>query len=166
MNGQPIYKSPLDIPKTLEAAVIIVSAKFAVKAAEDCMKKGAKYLIVIPGGFNEMKTEEGRQRQAQLVSLGKQYQCRIIGPNCMGVYDPSSIDTLFVGEEGYILEVSVPSSLAKPGFGPIGIFSQSGAIASAILNEVMLISASQLSLPGARTTGGSRSSSRSETPAM
>ena len=102
MNGQPIYKSPLDIPKTLEAAVIIVSAKFAVKAAEDCMKKGAKYLIVIPGGFNEMKTEEGRQRQAQLVSLGKQYQCRIIGPNCMGVYDPSSIDTLFVGEEGYI----------------------------------------------------------------
>ena len=27
-------------------------------------------------------------------------------------------------------------SLSKPGFGPVGIFSQSGALASAILNEV------------------------------
>ena len=28
--------------------------------------------------------------------------------------------------------------LSKPGFGPVGIFSQSGALASAILNEVGL----------------------------
>lgn len=77
------------------------------------MKKGAKYVIMIPGGFNETKTDEGRAKQvlihllyheqAKLVSLANQYQCRIIGPNCMGVYDPSSIDTLFVGEEGQSL---------------------------------------------------------------
>ena len=55
---------------------------------------------MIPGGFKETKTEEGKARQTRLVELAKQYDCRIIGPNCMGVYDPSSIDTLFVGEEG------------------------------------------------------------------
>lgn len=103
MNGQPIYKTPLDIPKSIEAAVIVVPAKFAVESAEQCMKKGAKNIIVIPGGFKETKTEEGLARQEKLISLGKQYNCRIIGPNCMGIFDPSCIDTLFVGEEGYIL---------------------------------------------------------------
>ena len=93
----------MEVPTTIEAAVIVVSAKFAVESAEECMKKGAKYVIMIPGGFNETKTEEGRNKQAKLVSLAHQYNCRIIGPNCMGVFDPSSIDTLFVGEEGYVL---------------------------------------------------------------
>lgn len=100
MNGQTIYKTPLDVPKAIEAAVIVVPAKFAVESAEQCMKKGAKYIIIVPGGFKETKTEEGLQRQLRLVELAKQYNCRIIGPNCMGVYDPTSIDTLFVGEEG------------------------------------------------------------------
>ena len=88
------------MPKSIEAAVIVVPAKFAVESAEQCMKKGAKYIIMIPGGFKETKTEEGKAKQMKLVELAKQYDCRIIGPNCMGVYDPSSIDTLFVGEEG------------------------------------------------------------------
>ena len=88
------------MPKNIEAAVIVVPAKFAVESAEQCMKKGAKYIIMIPGGFKETKTEEGKARQTRLVELAKQYDCRIIGPNCMGVYDPSSIDTLFVGEDG------------------------------------------------------------------
>ena len=100
LNGQPIYKSALEIPKPIEAAVVVVPAKFAVESVEQCMKKGAKYIIVIPGGFKETKSEEGIARQQKLISLGEQYGCRIIGPNCMGVYDPSCIDTLFVGEEG------------------------------------------------------------------
>ena len=73
------------------------------------------------------------------MELANQYTCRIIGPNCMGVYDPTSIDTLFVGEEGFALMTCIMPSLAKPGAGPVGIFSQSGAIASAILNEVFAV---------------------------
>ena len=61
--GKPIYKSPLDIPTSIEAAVIVVSVKYALQSAEECMKKGAKYVIVIPGGFKETKTEEGRKKQ-------------------------------------------------------------------------------------------------------
>ena len=63
LYGQPIYKTPMDVPKDIEAAVVVISAKFAVPVAEQCMKKGAKYIIMIPGGFNETKTEEGRQKQ-------------------------------------------------------------------------------------------------------
>ena len=28
--GQPIYKTPMDVPKSIEAAVVVISAKFAV----------------------------------------------------------------------------------------------------------------------------------------
>ena len=63
LYGQPIYKTPMDVPKDIEAAVVVISAKFAVPVAEQCMKKGAKYIIMIPGGFNETKTDEGRQKQ-------------------------------------------------------------------------------------------------------
>ena len=37
--------------------------KFALQSAEECMKKGAKYLIMIPGGFKESKTEDGAKKQ-------------------------------------------------------------------------------------------------------
>ena len=63
LYGQKIYKTPSEVPKNIEAAVIVISAKFAVEVAEECMKKGAKYVIMIPGGFNETKTEEGRNKQ-------------------------------------------------------------------------------------------------------
>ena len=54
----------------------------------------------------------------------------------MGVYDPNSVDTMFLPEIGYSIGCLLTNRLAKPGFGPVGIFSQSGALASAILNEV------------------------------
>lgn len=66
MFGRPIYKSVLEIPTEIEAAAIVVSVKFALKSAEECMKKGAKYVIMIPGGFKESKTEDGSRKQVTI----------------------------------------------------------------------------------------------------
>lgn len=44
----------------------------------------------------------------------------------MGVYDPRNVDTMFIGDRG----------LSKPKLGPVGLFSQSGALGTALLNEV------------------------------
>ena len=44
----------------------------------------------------------------------------------MGVYDPRNVDTLFIGDRG----------LSKPQIGDVGLFSQSGALGTALLNEV------------------------------
>ena len=44
----------------------------------------------------------------------------------MGVYDPRNVDTLFIGSRG----------LSKPQIGDVGLFSQSGALGTALLNEV------------------------------
>ena len=68
--------------------------------------------------------------------LANEYHCRIIGPTCMGVYDPQSVDTMFLPAIGYILSCLSHSSLAKPNFGPVGVFSQSGALGVTLLNEL------------------------------
>ena len=57
--GQPIYKTPLDIPDTIEGVVISISAKFTVDALKQCLERGAKWVTIVPGGFKETGTKEG-----------------------------------------------------------------------------------------------------------
>ena len=51
--------------------------------------------------------------------LANEYHCRIIGPNCMGVYDPQSVDTMFLPAIGYFLLClslipALPSPISVP----------------------------------------------------
>ena len=124
--GQPIYKSALDIPEKIEGVVISISAKFTVDALKQCLERGAKWVTIVPGGFRETGTKEGIAAEDEIVRLANEYKCRIVGPNCMGVFDPRNVDTLFIGDRG----------LSKPKLGPVGLFSQSGALGTALLNEL------------------------------
>ena len=126
MFGKPIYKTVKDVDHEIQGAVVVVAAKFVPQTMKDLMEKGAKWITLVTGGFAESKTKEGKEAQNEIVRLANQYKCRIIGPNCMGVYDPTNVDTLFLPAIG----------LAKPGFGPVGVFSQSGALGVTLLNEL------------------------------
>ena len=79
---------------------------------------------MISSGFAETG-EEGRQRQRQLVGLSRSYGLRLIGPNCLGIIntDPT---------------VSINASLSRvmPPRGRAGFFCQSGALGTAILEQV------------------------------
>jgi acetyl coA synthetase subunit ? len=61
--GKHIYKSISEVDHEIQGAVVVVAAKFAVKSVEDLMKKGAKWITVVTGGFAESKTEEGKAAQ-------------------------------------------------------------------------------------------------------
>lgn len=88
--------------------------------------------------------------------LANEYKCRIIGPNCMGVYDPRNVDTMFIGDRG----------LSKPKLGPVGLFSQSGALGTALLNEVFTCHFLHLSCPVRLKKTGFPALFRSVTRAM
>ncbi|MCG3218684.1 MAG: acetate--CoA ligase family protein, partial [Candidatus Heimdallarchaeota archaeon] len=52
----------------------------------------------------------------------------IIGPNCIGIYDPTTgVDMVFLPED----------KLKRPKPGPISILTQSGALGAAMMNELM-----------------------------
>jgi 4-hydroxybutyryl-CoA synthetase (ADP-forming) len=78
------YKSVLDIPKTVDLAVIVIKNTLVANVLEECGKKKIKGVIIITAGFKEVD-EEGAKREQELKDIAKKYKIQIIGPNCLGV---------------------------------------------------------------------------------
>lgn len=120
--GRKCYPSVLKAPGKIDLAVISIPAAFVPKALEECGKKKIPSVIIISGGFKEIGNIE---LENQVVRIAKKYGIRVIGPNCVGVFDPySGVDTFFLPK--YKLE--------RPDEGSIAFISQSGALGSVILD--------------------------------
>ena len=121
--GVRAYTSVLDIPDDVDLAVVAVRADAVHEVVEQCASKGVRGLIVVSSGFGEIG-DEGRARQEELVRLARAYGMRVVGPNCLGI---ANTDT----------DVRLNATLAPtmPGRGPVGFFSQSGALGIAILQR-------------------------------
>jgi acyl-CoA synthetase (NDP forming) len=118
LEGQKIYRSVNDLPETPDVAVIAVKPAIAVYAIEECIFKGIKGLILISGGFAETGTKEGIELQKEITDLCLDNNVPLIGPNCVGVFHPPFIDSIFLQSE----------KLVFPPKGNVAIVSQSGGI--------------------------------------
>lgn len=123
--GVRAYASVLEIPDDVDLAVVAVRAEAVHEVVEECAGKGVRGLIVVSSGFGEIG-DEGRVRQEELVRLARAYGMRVVGPNCLGI---ANTDT----------DVRLNATLAPtmPGRGPVGFFSQSGALGIAILQRTV-----------------------------
>jgi len=118
--GLQAYPSVEQIPETVDLAVIATPARTVPDVVEQCGKAGIKGLIIISAGFKEIGAE-GKALEERITRLKKEYDLRIIGPNCLGVIRPSSrLNATFI------------SKMPKPG--NIAFISQSGALGTAILD--------------------------------
>lgn len=84
--GLKAYPSVLDVPGEIDAAAIVVPAKFAPQMAEECGKKGVKGLIIIASGFSEVGFKD---LEDQVVAISHQYGMRVLGPNIVGILSNS-----------------------------------------------------------------------------
>ena len=110
--GIAAYDSVVDVPGSVDLAVIAVPALQVPKVMRECVQKGVKAAVVISGGFAEMG-EQGGKLETELVQVARQGGIRFIGPNSMGHADTSSqLSTLAW------TEVITP--------GPVALLSQSG----------------------------------------
>ncbi len=119
--GLKAYPTVLDIPESVDFAMITVPAKIVPSVLEDCLAKGVKAVEIFTAGFSETG-EEGRILEEELVKITKR-GIRAIGPNCFGVYCPASRLTLLPGAD-----FSTES-------GPVAFISQSGGHAQEIARE-------------------------------
>ncbi len=120
--GKSSYKSILDVPNNVEMAVIAIAAPYVSAILEECGKKGVKGVVIVSGGFSEIGETE---RENKLLELSKKYGIRVIGPNCIGIYDNfSGVNTIFLSKD----KISYPQK------GNISFISQSGAFAGLILD--------------------------------
>ena len=87
--GVKAYRSVVDIPDTVDLAVIVVAEKLVPVVMRECVTKGVKTAIIITSGFGEMG-EEGRKLEAEVAAIARQGGIHFIGPNSMGHADTRS----------------------------------------------------------------------------
>ncbi|MCS7185800.1 MAG: acetate--CoA ligase [Armatimonadetes bacterium] len=120
--GVRSYSSILEIPDSVDLAVVIVRAPLVPQVLEECGQKGVKGAIVISAGFKETGIE-GAKLEAQVREIVHHYGIALVGPNCLGV-----INT----DPNYRLNASFAKEMPLPG--NIAFISQSGALCTAVLD--------------------------------
>ena len=120
VQGLPAFASITEVPEPVDTAIIAVQAPAVVDTAEACAAANVKAAIIFSAGFAEM-SDDGRRRQDALTAIARTTPMRIVGPNCLGVYN-SAIG--FFGTFTSTLEAASPTP------GRVGLVSQSGAYGS------------------------------------
>jgi acyl-CoA synthetase (NDP forming)/GNAT superfamily N-acetyltransferase len=121
VGGVRAYPTVSAVPDPVDLAVVAVPGEHVNEVVAQCAAKGVHGLVVVSSGFGEAGPE-GRARQEELVRLARANGMRVVGPNCLGIAN---------SDPGVRLNATLAPTL--PGRGPVGFFSQSGALGIAIL---------------------------------
>ncbi len=116
------YPSITLIPDNIDLAMIILPPKICLSAVEEAIQKGVKGIVIVSAGFREVGVE-GLAIENRIVSMCREAEIRVIGPNCLGVINPLA---------AVQLNASFSARMPKPG--NISFISQSGALCTAVLD--------------------------------
>ncbi len=120
VQGLPSFANVSAIPAPVDLAIIAVSAEKAIKSLEECAAKGVNAAVIFSSGFAETG-DAGRALQDRLTEIARASGMRILGPNCLGIYN-SAIG--FFATFTATLENGLPKPVG------VGLVSQSGAYGS------------------------------------
>ncbi|MEA1967928.1 MAG: acetate--CoA ligase family protein [Thermodesulfobacteriota bacterium] len=116
------YQSLAAIPDPIDLAMVILPPRLALNAVKESITKGVKGIVIVSAGFKEVGGE-GLEIEKKIQELCRKAGIRLVGPNCLGVINPSS-------------EISLNASFSNrmPEAGNISFISQSGALCTAVLD--------------------------------
>ena len=116
------YKTVLEVPDTIDLAVVAVPARVVPAVVDECITKGVKALVVVSAGFKEIGAA-GAKVEAELTAKLRKAGVRMVGPNCLGVLNLSDDVRMNATFSPVVCER-----------GSIAFMSQSGALGVAILD--------------------------------
>jgi len=123
IQGLKCYPDISAIPGEVDLAVLAIASTAVAAAVTACGEKGVKVIVLFSAGFAEVG-EEGNTMQAEVDEIASHYGIRILGPNCLGLYngDNGNCPTFTSGLEG-----------GFPRAGRVGLITQSGAYGTHLL---------------------------------
>jgi 3-hydroxypropionyl-CoA synthetase (ADP-forming) len=123
--GVKAYKGLEDIPDKVDIVVVTVDLKFVPDLLKSASKKDIHNFVVISGGGKELGGERAAI-EAQVKELSKQLRIRIIGPNCIGMFNGQNrLDCAFQGH----------ARMIRPKNGSVAFLSQSGTVGIAFMES-------------------------------
>jgi acyl-CoA synthetase (NDP forming) len=117
VDGVSLYTRLDELPEIPNLLVIAISAEDTLDYVQACADLGIPACIIIGGGFAEIGSE-GVKRQEKLVQIANDNAIAVLGPNCIGVYSPPLLDTIFMPTE----------RITRPPKGTVALISQSGGV--------------------------------------
>lgn len=120
VQGLPAFPHISDVPEAVDLAIVAVPAPSVVGTVEACAARGVRVAVIYSAGFAEMGAE-GRRLQQRLGAIAAETGLRIVGPNCLGVYN---------SELGFFATFSTTLEDGFPAPGGVALVSQSGAYGS------------------------------------
>jgi 4-hydroxybutyryl-CoA synthetase (ADP-forming) len=123
VGGLTAYKNVLDIPDSIDLAVVAAPSKFTPSVMEEVGKKRIKGAIIVSAGFKEID-EAGAKLEREVGEIAKKYGIKVIGPNCLGIMSFSKDNIM----NSTFLKIT-------PRYGNIALVSQSGAICAATVED-------------------------------
>ncbi|VTU45205.1 acetate--CoA ligase family protein [Variovorax sp. PBL-E5] len=121
IQGLPAYASLADVPGPVDHAIVAVPVSGVEAALQDCALKGVRVVQVFTAGFAEANAA-GAELQARLVGICRESGMRMVGPNALGLLNPSA---------NFYATFSTALNGLRPKPGVIGMATQSGAFGSA-----------------------------------
>ena len=120
VQGLAAFPHISDVPEAVDLAIVAVPAPSVVDTVEACAARGVRVAVIYSAGFAEMGAE-GRRLQRRLSAIAAETGLRIVGPNCLGVYN---------SELGFFATFSTTLEDGFPAPGGVALVSQSGAYGS------------------------------------
>jgi len=130
--GFHCYPSLTHVPYEIELVVIVVPANIVPSIMREAATKKVKDVVIISSGFGEVGNHE---LENEVVAIAKKAGIRVLGPNCLGVYDSrTGVDMLFLPVTKVLTTGDEMVATPRPIPGDIAIVTQSGAFGVAVLD--------------------------------
>ena len=126
IKGVTALKSVLDLPDTVDLVMIAIPATKILPVFREIGKKGIKNVVIISGGFKELGGQ-GAQIESDLRVFIRQEGIRVIGPNCIGVFDARTRVESFFQD---------PHRMLRPQAGSVAFLTQSGTYGCSFLEQI------------------------------
>jgi len=121
--GIKCYPSLSAVPEKIDLVVICVDLSVTPPVLEECAKKGVHSVVIVSGGGKELGGERAAY-EAEVKRLSEQHEIRIIGPNCIGMFNAANrLDCAFQGQ----------ARMVRAKLGPVALLSQSGTMGISFL---------------------------------
>jgi len=121
--GVKAYKNILEIKDPIDVVIETVDLKFVPDLLTECGKKNIHNMVIISGGGKELGGERAAIEK-RIQDLSRQLNIRIIGPNCIGIFNGENrLDCAFQGH----------LRMLRPKQGNVAFLSQSGTVGIAFM---------------------------------
>jgi 3-hydroxypropionyl-CoA synthetase (ADP-forming) len=121
--GIKAFKSLDEIDEPVDVAVVTVDLKFVPDLLKSCGRKNIHNMVIISGGGKELGGDRAAI-EAEIKKLSAELRVRIIGPNCIGMFNADNrLDCAFQGHD----------RMLRPQRGDVAFLSQSGTVGIAFM---------------------------------